>query len=97
MNECRLTAKAVRQKIPGLPELMEWWEGSTFVACVLNYQKEENLFSVPWTHFTLVVYGREEKCIKHTMLTCKICLYCIYMIYITVILSEHQPALQLKY
>jgi len=72
LNKYRLSADIVRQKIPGLPEMLEWWEADTFLVCVVNYESEEGQICDPCTHFTIIVHGKEETNIKHTMLTSKV-------------------------
>lgn len=71
LNKFILSANVLREKIPGLPRRLEWWEGRGFAVAIVNYEEEEKDFSKHWTHFTLKINGYEELSIKKTMIQCK--------------------------
>lgn len=70
LNNFILSANLLREKIYGLPEKLEWWEGRGFAVAVVNYEEEEKEFTKKWTHFTLKINGYEELAIKQTLIQC---------------------------
>ncbi|KAL4226078.1 hypothetical protein ACF0H5_014066 [Mactra antiquata] len=67
-NHFRLSTHILKEKIPGLPQRFEWWEGRGFAVAVVNYEEEEKEFCKHWTHFTLKINGYKEVTIKQTMI-----------------------------
>lgn len=68
LNNFILSASILREKIQGLPERLEWWEGRGFAVAVVNYEEEEKEQTKNWTNFTLKINGYEEVAIKQTLI-----------------------------
>ena len=71
LNNFILTAAHLQERISGLPNKFEWWEGRGFCVAVLNYEDEEKHLGNKWTNFALKVSGYRETPIKKIMVSCK--------------------------
>ncbi|KAK3612008.1 hypothetical protein CHS0354_021683 [Potamilus streckersoni] len=67
-SEYPLNARMIRNKIEGLPEKLEWWEGVGWCIAVVNYEHEEKGLFRPPSNFTLKVTSSSEDAMKRTML-----------------------------
>ncbi|KAL3852476.1 hypothetical protein ACJMK2_016109 [Sinanodonta woodiana] len=67
-SEYPLNARMIRNKIEGLPEKLEWWEGVGWCVAVVNYEHEEKGLFKPPSNFTLKVTSSSEDAMKRTML-----------------------------
>ncbi|XP_053377754.1 calponin homology domain-containing protein DDB_G0272472-like isoform X2 [Mercenaria mercenaria] len=68
LNNFILSANLLREKISGLPQKLEWWEGRGFAVAIVNFEEEEKEFTKKWTNFTLKINGYEENAIKQTLI-----------------------------